>query len=510
MVLIGGLEVFICKNEFLAVHGLHSSKGRVDSICSQMTGGRIIPKKDGRGRHNHHRRYNEQTLDFVREHINAIPKYTSHYSRQSNPNKVYLDHDINISILYRKYCEWVDEKRTDLMQRNPHDNILHHLKAVSNDKYRRIFCLEFNIGFKLPRSDTCQTCDKLKIDLDSNKHDAELTRKLKTEQECHHNMADAMQLNLQDTSEQAKISKNIDVIALDLQQNLPTPSLTVGLAFYLRKAWTYNFGIHNCVNNQGHMYLWSENVANRGSDEIMSCILKHVRLNKPSSPHLIAFSDNCGGQNKNWNVMALWQMMVREKIYETIEHRFPVPGHTRLPCDRDFGLIEVCKKSVGQVYTPDGWCELIQKANQRNPFIVTMMTSSDFYSFENLSDFFQKKLKTDDNDPVDFRNVRCFKFTSTEPDIIYVKHSLSGEFKPITTSRGNMSLAIPSLDAQILQKYDGNISLNPNKIKDLRKLLPYIPTQHRYFYNEILEGEDQESNADKDPLDCMVDYVEDI
>lgn len=337
---------------------MHTSKKRVANICAQLTKGLIIPKSDGRGKHKNHRRYHEVTLNFVREHINVIPKYASHYSRMSNPNKVYLDHDINISILYRKYCVWVEEKRDDLIRNNPNDNVLQYLKVVSSDKYHRIFCLEFNIGFKLPRSDTCHVCDRLKIELDSNVNDCELHAKLKVDQELHHKTADEMQENLKNTAREAKVSKRTDVIALDLQQKLPTPSLTVGLAFYSHKAWTYNFGIHDCVNEQGHMYLWSENVAKRGSDEIMSCILKHVRLNKPVSPDLIVFSDNCAGQNKNWNVMALWQMMVRDRIYNTIEHRFPVPGHTRLPCDRDFGLIEIYKKTVGEVYTPMHWGEV--------------------------------------------------------------------------------------------------------------------------------------------------------
>lgn len=343
--------------------------------------------------------------------------------------------------------------------------------------------------------------------MESTINNSEAHTKLKEEQKLHHNTADEMQENIRITSREAKIAKNANVIALDLQQNLPTPSLTVGLAFYSRKTWTYNFGIHDCVTGQGHMYLWSENVAKRGSDEIMSCILKHVKLNKPSSPNLIVFSDNCAGQNKNWNVMALWQMMVRDQIYKTIEHRFPVPGHTRLPCDRDFGIIEQCKKKVGQVFTPSDWCDLIKKSNQKTPFTVTMMTQSDFYSFENLADFKKKKLKTDAGDPVDFRNVRCFKFTSDQPNIIYVKHALTGDFKSITVSKTgpNNSAIVPMLDEQILQKYNESISLDVNKVKDLKKLLPFIPKIHWSFYAEIFAKE----NKDKVPLNGF-NHVEDI
>ena len=43
----------------------------------------------------------------------------------------------------------------------------------------------------------------------------------------------------------------IDMITFDLQQNLPTPNLNHNDIFYLRQLWTYNFGIHDCVIEQG-------------------------------------------------------------------------------------------------------------------------------------------------------------------------------------------------------------------------------------------------------------------
>lgn len=198
-------------------------------------------------------------------------------------------------------------------------------------------------------------------------------------------------------------------------------------------------------------------------------------------------------------------MLVREKIYSNIEHRFPVPGHTRLPCDRDFGIIEQHKKKVPQVYTPVDWCELIKNSNQKKPFVVTMMTQSDFYSFDNFADFYKKKLKTDDNVPVDFRNARCFKFTADNPNIMYVKHALNDDFQPINISA---DIPVPSIDAQIHQKYLHKIPLNPKKSKDLEKLLPFIPPQHLRFYDELLSHANDDSvdqNLEIDPFDDVED-----
>lgn len=45
----------------------------------------------------------------------------------------------------------------------------------------------------------------------------------------------------------AKSSNFKNVITFDVQKALPTPNLTVGPAFYLRKLWTYNFLILSII-----------------------------------------------------------------------------------------------------------------------------------------------------------------------------------------------------------------------------------------------------------------------
>lgn len=41
--------------------------------------------------------------------------------------------------------------------------------------------------------------------------------------------------------------------------------------------WTFNLCIHDEVTGKGHMYMWSENMASRGADEIGSCVMKHLQ-----------------------------------------------------------------------------------------------------------------------------------------------------------------------------------------------------------------------------------------
>lgn len=48
------------------------------------------------------------------------------------------------------------------------------------------------------------------------------------------------------------------------------------------------------------MYVWDETVASRGAQEIGSCIRKHLLSHVQKAKHIIAFSDACGGQNRNF------------------------------------------------------------------------------------------------------------------------------------------------------------------------------------------------------------------
>ncbi|KAL9977050.1 hypothetical protein ACROYT_G014413 [Oculina patagonica] len=59
------------------------------------------------------------------------------------------------------------------------------------------------------------------------------------------------------------------MITFDCEQNLPTPNLHHSDVFYAIQLWVYNFGIHDCLANQGDMMMWAENVAKRASSAVV-------------------------------------------------------------------------------------------------------------------------------------------------------------------------------------------------------------------------------------------------
>ncbi|CAH1987497.1 unnamed protein product, partial [Acanthoscelides obtectus] len=205
---VNGVDVQICKTEFLSVHGLQNSSKRLKFIARQISEGRTTPKRNGRGKYqNRPNRTSAERVQSIHDHIQTIPKYLSHYSRKVNPNRVFLNHDLNISTLYQDYyVEWCKERA---------------IAVVKEYRYRRIFCFEYNIAFKLPKSDTCHTCDLLNNQMEANKENQDEYNKLRIQLQLHQTRADAMQESLRK------------------EQTLPTASLTVGPAFYLRKAWTF-------------------------------------------------------------------------------------------------------------------------------------------------------------------------------------------------------------------------------------------------------------------------------
>ena len=106
------------------------------------------------------------------------------------------------------------------------------------------------------------------------------------------------------------------------------------------------------------MNVWDESVRSRGSQEIGSRILTYLREHQTPAESLIAYSDSCGGQNRNVNFLCLWQDVVSSSrySYEVIDHKFMVSGHSYLPNDRDFGRIEKARRCTSAVYVPSEWC----------------------------------------------------------------------------------------------------------------------------------------------------------
>lgn len=98
---------------------------------------------------------------------------------------------------------------------------------------------------------------------------------------------------------------NTMVVCMDLQQALPTPKVSKGIALRKTKIWAYiqlQHPIHIYIIGIGHMFIWDEVFAKRGALEVCRCNDKFISLFVPETgDELVLFLDNCAGQEKKKN-----------------------------------------------------------------------------------------------------------------------------------------------------------------------------------------------------------------
>ncbi|KAK9720959.1 hypothetical protein QE152_g21812 [Popillia japonica] len=228
---------------------------------------------------------------------------------------------------------------------------------------------------------------------------------------------------------------------------LPTPCLTTNKVYYLRTLldldYLDNFGIHNLGNNKTYTYMWDESIASRDSSEVASCLLKFIKQLPPSTKSIIAFSDSCGGQNKNKNTLKLWMYIVNNTNIETVDHKFLEPGHTYMECDEDFGLIEKHKRHIQYVFVPNEWTKAVQETSKW--FYVQEMTSKDFFSFSDLDGISPNLKKDKEKQNVAWRTVKWLRLEKCNLYSMKFKNTLTESFEFLEADWSLKSKGRPSM-----------------------------------------------------------------
>lgn len=148
----------------------------------------------------------------------------------------------------------------------------------------------------------------------------------------------------------------------------------VGDEYYLRQLWMHNFGIHNLTDNTATMYLYTENYALKWPNVVISALSDFIDTNKkPTQTKLEIYCDNCYGQKKNKYVFAFLDNLCALGKFETASIYFPIPGHSMMPIDRDFALIERKRIKCEKIYTPVSYIEMIINCKNTNKFNIVFL-----------------------------------------------------------------------------------------------------------------------------------------
>lgn len=463
----GDNTVRVCKQYFLKTFLV--SDGRVTRAINKIRSG-YSPGDDLRGKHVAAQKISPEQKEHVRNHINMFPAFQSHYSRKDNPNRKYLDPDLNMRQMYNLYEEFCTGKQLD---------------PVKEHAYRYIFNNEFNLQFHHPRKDTCKNCDKYRqmINVENN---TEKKAALEREHTLHLAKAERARDSLKADGVLAKENPDTYTITEDLQKALPFPKLTVSEAYYRRKMYCYNLGVHDVAKKLGYMYVWDETTASRGSQEISSCLVKHIKQNLHK--HVIIYSDTCTGQNRNIKVSLSLLKLTQETSVEIIDQKFMVSGHSYLPNDSDFGLIEQAARNK-IIYTPDDWYSVIRTSRKQNKFMLIKMHEEDFLSVDALEKAVTRRKKDITNTAVQW-----LRYEKNKPYSILYKYTLNEDF-PFSEINVKPRKAGRPLDlGSIIQEklYNGPRVINYLKKRDMLYLLKYIPPIHHNFFKSIRSSQDVE------------------
>ena len=162
-----GIDIHICQKAFCDVHGFGPK--RLQILRRKLGQGPEL-EPDRRGKHSNHLTVDERIKNLVREHIETYPTRRSHYSRKE---RVYLPSDLSIARLHHEFLQKYDPEYIKLEEENrklilAHEPVQKLRKPlISEHMYHDIFVGEYNIHFGYPRTDSCNTCDSLAIQIEA-------------------------------------------------------------------------------------------------------------------------------------------------------------------------------------------------------------------------------------------------------------------------------------------------------------------------------------------------------
>lgn len=242
--------------------------------------------------------------------------------------------------------------------------------------------------------------------------------------------------------------------------------------------------------------MYDEQTAKKGSNEVISFLHHYIHTYLPGSVKtLYIFSDNAFAQNKNQTLVKyMFTLVNTNKNIREIHHQYPEPGHSFLPCDRSFGLIEKNKRKKERIYLPSEWIKLVEQTSKK--FKVVPVEQDMILNFsDHFKQLFKSAPKGPKREKFAISTYRLMRYTKNHQ---YIECSVSSGFvistKFFMNPNGNIAFPMPNNKA-----HSRPLEINPKKIKDLRDLVQkYVPLNDQGYYNRLFDnitdrGEDPHS-----------------
>jgi len=427
---------------------------------------------DKRGTHtNRPHKIHSEVIAYIKKHIDMFPVVDSHYTRQ-NTTKQYLESDLSIAKMHRFYLEWAQKETTNVMAQN-----------VTLRQYSDVFNQSYNLSFFKPKRDLCDQCQQFDI---ASTEEKELQKAMYDEHLVNKNFA-RDQKNID--KERSINNPELCVAVFDLQKVLNTPQGEASSFYYKRKFAVYNFTVYDIGKKLGYCYMWNESEAKRGSNEIGTCLMKFLKyMTDKGVKEFCFYSDNCGGQNRNRFIFAMWEYAAFT-LKIKITHRFLEKGHTQNEGDSMHACIENAQKGKN-IYVPAQWVTLISCAKVTGkPYTVIELSNEDFLDFKPLVDDKLCNWTTaHDGTKIKWNTIREITVTFEKPFEICLKYDLSAsDFVEIDISRLKKQRGRHQHRFKPIKAYNGKLCIGKPKIADLLSLctMGLVPSTYHDFYKSL-------------------------
>lgn len=473
----------VCKKTFLLASRLKSS--RINGVAKRhfQTGSMA---KENRGGDRKHFSFSSRK-EAVEKFIKSFIPLESHYCRDQIKVRQYLHPDLNIKKMYQMY----------------EDQVLPGY-SVTQGFFRKIFNTRFNIGFGSPKTDVCSTCLQLNENIKIEKSQIK-KQEFITQQRIHKLRAKQFYKMLQEEL------PGLLIISFDCEKNLPLPKIP-DQAYYSRQLYLYNFTIvigssrASMTPQNIHAYIWTEDQAAKGSNEICSALYHCMNsLDLSGIEKIRLVSDGCGGQNKNSMVICMIMKWLSEKPsnIKEVEMIFPVTGHSFLPADRVFAINERVIKKRESIIKPNDYEIIIGE----HATIHKLAAEIPIYDWKDKSKDFLKNTQS-----WHFQISKCKRiiFQKGNRNTVHVRGEVS--YRNDICSYKSLTKRGKRLNELSLDIVPAGVPVKPAKLKDVKNLL----TKHYgdewennenldYYKNIFTRLDTRATTYDSDDNESLVD-----
>ena len=449
-----GERIRVCKKFFLKT--LDISDKRVTTAMNKKTiGGPTTSDRRGKNKP-----WNKTPCDdrqYILNHINSFPVVESHYCRKHS-SKRYLSSSLSVVKMYDLYKEKaLNENR----------------KPVTSFIYRRFF-EQCNLSFQKPLKDKCGIChlrEKEKISQTKYHEHIERKKQMRAEKERD--------------KKEAKENNNIYSATFDMQQILQIPSSNVGATYYMHKLNLYNLFIFGLGESDGTCYVWSEFEGKRGSIEVGTALLNHLKSLPENVDKVVLYSDTCAGQNRNRFITGLLKYIVQtEEKFKTIEQKFFETGHSFMEADAIHATIERKKKHTSLEVPRDLY--VMMNVARKQPYRVVPLGNQSFIDVKRIAtQVFGNPKKYAEGGKIEWLKIKHLRVVREGPKVnVYFRYDMKENLRLIPEGRLTRQGDIVS---KLHLAYDTFLPISEEKKKDLLKMIEMgiISEENKSFYMNI-------------------------